>query len=161
MAGGLIAPRHGEKAALLAFNFRWLSGLEKIMDELQDKSVLVVDDDPGMLRAMTKVLAKEGMQVTGVSDPVTVVTKLADSEKRFDLVITDLRMPLFSGRGVLALASALPELPVIIITAFGGADVEAHTLGLGAFAFLEKPVTAVQLVEVVKRALARSPLREA
>jgi DNA-binding NtrC family response regulator len=134
---------------------------EKIMDELQDKSVLVVDDDPGMLRAMTKVLAREGMQVTGVSDPVAVVKKLADSERRFDMVITDLRMPIFSGRGVLALASALPELPVIIITAFGGPDVEAQTLRLGAFAFLEKPVAATQLVEVVKRALARSPLREA
>jgi DNA-binding NtrC family response regulator len=127
------------------------------MDELHDKSVLVVDDDPGMLRAMTKVLAGEGMQVTGVSDPVAVVKKLADSEKRFDVVITDLRMPMFSGRGVLALAGALPELPVIIITAFGGPDVKAQALRLGAFAFLEKPVAAAQLIEVVKRALLRSP----
>jgi DNA-binding NtrC family response regulator len=130
------------------------------MDELHDKSVLVVDDDPGMLRAMSKVLAGEGMQVTGVSDPVEVVKELADSERRFDVVITDLRMPMFSGRGVLALASALPELPVIIITAFGGTAVEAQTLGLGAFAFLEKPVTAAELIQVVKRALARSPLPE-
>ena len=127
------------------------------MDELHDKSVLVVDDDPGMLRAMSKVLAGEGMQVTGVSDPVEVVKELADSERRFDVVITDLRMPMFSGRGVLALAGALPELPVIIITAFGGPDVEAQTLRLGAFAFLEKPVAAAQLIEVVKRALLRSP----
>jgi DNA-binding NtrC family response regulator len=154
MAGELLALRCEAKAALLAFNFRWLSAHEKIMDELQDKSVLVVDDDPGMLRAMTKVLAREGMQVTSVSDPAAVATKLADSEKRFDLVISDLRMPMFSGRGVLALASVLPELPVIIITAFGGSDVEAQTLGLGAFAFLEKPVTTAQLIEVVKRALA-------
>jgi DNA-binding NtrC family response regulator len=134
---------------------------EKIMDELQDKSVLVVDDDRGMLRAMTKVLASEGMQVTGVSDPLVVVKELADSEKRFDLVITDLRMPMFSGRGVLALASALPELPVIIITAFGGPDVEAQALSLGAFAVLEKPIAAAKLIEMVKRALARSPTREA
>ena len=131
--------------------------LKKIMDELHDKSVLVVDDDPGMLRAMSKVLAGEGMQVTGVSDPVAVVRKLADSEKRFDVVITDLRMPVFSERGVLALASALPELPVIILTAFGEPDVEAQALRLGAFAFLEKPVAAAQLIEVVKRALLRSP----
>src|SRR5205823_11041012 len=124
------------------------------MNELHDKSVLVVDDDPGMLRAMTKVLASEGMQVTGVTDPVAVVKKLADSEKRFDVVISDLRMPMFSGRGVLALAGALPELPVI--TAFGGPDVEAQALRLGAFAFLEKPVAAAQLIEVVKRALVRS-----
>jgi DNA-binding NtrC family response regulator len=133
---------------------------EKIMNELQDKSVLVVDDDPAMLRAMTKVLASEGMQVTGVSAPIVVVKKLADSENRFDLVISDLRMPMFSGRGVLALASALPELPVIIITAFGGPDVQAQALRLGAFAFLEKPVAAPQLIDVVKRALARSPIRE-
>src|SRR5467141_1558168 len=131
------------------------------MEKLQDKSVLVVDDDPGMLRAMIKVLTKEGMRVTGVSDSVAVVKKLADSEKRFDLVITDLRMPIFSGRGVLALASALPELPVIIITAFGGPDVEAQTLRLGAFAFLEKPVSSAQLIEVGKRALAQSPIRDA
>src|SRR6478672_78777 len=130
------------------------------MDELRDKSVLVVDDDPGMLRAMTKVLASEGMQVTGVSDPVVVVKKLAGSEKRFDLVITDLRMPMFSGRGVLALASALPEIPVIIITAFGGPDVEAQALQLGAFAFLEKPIAAAELIAVVKRALAQAPIRE-
>jgi len=134
---------------------------ENIMNELQNKSVLVVDDDPGILRAMTKVLASEGMQVTGVSDPVVVVKKLADSENRFDLVITDLRMPMFSGRGVLALASALPELPVIIITAFGGPDIQAEALRLGAFAFLEKPIAAPQLIDVVKRALARSPIREA
>jgi DNA-binding NtrC family response regulator len=124
------------------------------MDELQDKSVLVVDDDPAMLRAMTKFLAKEGMRVIGVSDPGVVVKELAHSGSRFDLLITDLRMPTFSGRGVLALASALPRLPVIIITAFGGPDVEAQALHLGAFAFLEKPVAAAQLIEVVKRALA-------
>jgi DNA-binding NtrC family response regulator len=130
-------------------------------ERVGDKSVLVVDDDPGMLRAMIKVLGNEGMQVTGVSDPTAVAKKLAESEKGFDLVITDLRMPIFNGRGVLALASALPDLPVIIITAFGGQDVEAQALRLGAFAFLEKPVAAAQLIEVVRRALARSPIRKA
>ena len=124
------------------------------MSDLRNKSVLVVDDDRGMLRAMTRVLSKEGMRVTGVSDPTVVVSKLM-SEIRFDLVITDLRMPMFSGRGVLALASALPELPVIIITAFGGPDAEAQAIQLGAFAFLEKPVAAAELIDVVKRALHR------
>ena len=124
------------------------------MSDLRNKSVLVVDDDLGMLRAMTRVLSKEGMRVTGVSDPTVVVSKLMESETRFDLVITDLRMPMFSGRGVLALASALPKLPVIIITAFGGPDAEAQAIRLGAFAFLEKPVAAAELIDVVKRALA-------
>lgn len=130
------------------------------MKDLLNKSVLIVDDDPGMLRAMTKVLGNEGMRVTGLSDPTAVVTTLAESEPRFDLVITDLRMPTFSGRGVLALASALPKLPVIIITAFGGPQVEAQALQLGAFAFLEKPVAATELVAVVRRAIEASPIRE-
>ena len=128
------------------------------MKALRNKSVLVVDDDSGMLRAMTKVLTNEGMCVTGLSDPTAVATTLAASESRFDLVITDLRMPMFSGRGVLAVASALPKLPVIIITAFGGPDVEAQALQLGAFAFLEKPVAAAELVDVVTRALEASPI---
>jgi DNA-binding NtrC family response regulator len=135
--------------------------LGTIMENLRNKSVLVVDDDPGMLRAMMKVLAKEGMQVTGLSDPTAVVRTLAESKLRFDLVITDLRMPTFSGRGVLALASALPKLPVIIITAFGGPLVEAQALQPGAFAFLEKPIAAAELVDVVKRAIETSPIREA
>ena len=130
------------------------------MENLRNKSVLVVDDDPGMLRAMMKVLAKEGMRVTGLSDPTAVVTTLAESELRFDLVITDLRMPAFSGRGILALTGALPKLPVIIITAFGGPQVEAQALQLGAFAFLEKPVAAAELVDVVKRALEGSSIRQ-
>jgi DNA-binding NtrC family response regulator len=123
------------------------------MKDLRNKSVLVIDDDSGMLRAMTKVLTNEGMRVTGLSDPTVVATTLAASQPRFDVVITDLRMPVFSGRGVLALASALPKLPVIIITAFGGPDVEAQALQLGAFALLEKPVAASELVNVVKRAI--------
>jgi len=131
------------------------------MNELSNKSVLIVDDDTGMLRAMTKVLTNEGMQVTGVSDPTAVVTQLAEPGKRFDLVITDLRMPMFSGRGVLALAHGLQNLPVIIITAFGGSEVKAQALQLGAFAFLEKPVAAVELVDVVKRALEEAPSQTA
>jgi DNA-binding NtrC family response regulator len=131
------------------------------MNELHDKSVLVVDDDPGMLRALTRVLAGQGMLVTGLPDPVAVLKQLADFGKRFDLLISDLRMPALSGRGVLGFAStAFPELPVIIITAFGGPDVEAQALRLGAFAFLEKPVAAAELIEVVRRALARPPIRE-
>jgi DNA-binding NtrC family response regulator len=131
-----------------------------IMNELRNKSVLIVDDDPGMLRAMTKVLANEGMQVTSTSDPTAVATKLAETGKRFDLIITDLRMPTFSGRGVLALASALQNLPVIIITAFGGSDVEAQAVQLGAFAFLEKPIAAAELIDVVQRALVAAPIPE-
>ena len=127
------------------------------MNQLHDKSVLIVDDDPGVLQAMKRVLAREGMQVTGLSDPLAGLKALAYSPRRFDLLITDLRMPALSGRGVLGFASAArPELPVILVTAFGGAEIEAQALNLGAFAFMEKPVAARQLVETAKRALSQA-----
>lgn len=127
------------------------------MYELHDKSVLIVDDDPGILLAITRLLSREGMQVTSAPDPVTGLKELADSTKRFDLLITDLRMPMLSGRGVLGFAStARPEMPVILVTAYGGPDIEAQALRLGAFAFIEKPVPARHLVETAKRALTQS-----
>lgn len=49
---------------------------------------------------------------------------------------------------------------MIIITAFGGPEVEAQALQLGAFAFLEKSVSAAELVDVVKRAIKGSSIRK-
>ncbi len=57
-------------------------------------------------------------------------------------------------------STALPHLPVIIITAFGGADVKAEALRLGAFAFLEKPITAPELIDMATRALAQPLARK-
>src|SRR5438552_13178333 len=113
--------------------------LDEIMGELQGKFVLVVDDDPGMLRAMASVLARQGMQVTCVSDPVAVVKKLADPERRFDLVITDLRMPMFSGRAALALAGVLPICPVFIFKPLAGLVSKLQALGFAALAFSRNP----------------------
>jgi two-component system, NtrC family, C4-dicarboxylate transport response regulator DctD len=127
------------------------------MNTLQDKSVLIIDDDVAMLRAMSKVLSREGMRVTSLSSPVAAIKELAAPDKQFDVVITDLRMPMFSGRGVLGFAStASPGLPVIIITAFGEPDTRAQAMQLGAYAFIEKPVAATRLVEVTTQAVTRS-----
>ena len=127
------------------------------MNPLSEKSVLIVDDDRAMLRALTKVLASEGCRVTSVDGPVAALGELSNREKRFDLLIADLRMPVLSGRGVLSFATAtVPEMPVIIITAFGSPETKAEALSLGAFDFLEKPIYAGQLEEAVNRALVRT-----
>ena len=122
------------------------------------KHILVVDDEPFVCDAVKMMLDFDGHSVETAHSAKEALGMF--EEGKFDLVITDLRMPTFSGRGVLALASALPKLPVIIITAFGGPLVEAQALQLGAFAFLEKPVAAAELVDVVKRAIEASPIRE-
>ena len=122
---------------------------------LRQKSILVVDDDAAMLRALEKVLRQAGCLVIRAQSGEEAIKQLRDRAKRFDLVITDLRMPLVNGMSILhAVRSVFPELPVMIITAYAGPDTKAGFLQQGAAAFLEKPLDAPKLLEEVARVLA-------
>jgi DNA-binding NtrC family response regulator len=117
----------------------------------------VVDDDTRMLRALTKVLRGEGASVTCAEWVGEAVEILAQRKKRFDLVITDLRMPAVTGTSlVYGVHEIFPSLPVIVLTAFGNAEVRAECLKQGAAAFLEKPVDTAQLLAAIESALAPS-----
>jgi two-component system response regulator HydG len=121
-----------------------------MMKELRDKSVLIVDDHTGMLRALDKVLSREGAVVTCADGAADAVEILTGRKKRIDLVITDLRMPFVTGITVLyAIHEIFPALPVIVLTAFGSADVKAECLRQGAAAFLEKPLDTPQLLTAI------------
>jgi two-component system response regulator HydG len=121
-----------------------------MMKELRDKSVLIVDEHPGMLRALDKVLSREGAVVTCADGAADAVEILTGRKKRIDLVITDLRMPFVTGITVLyAIHEIFPALPVIVLTAFGSADVKAECLRQGAAAFLEKPLDTPQLLTAI------------
>ncbi len=122
-----------------------------IMKALGKKSVLIVDDDPGMLRALNKVLTGEGAAVTSADSAANAVEVLTGRKKKIDLVITDLRMPFVTGMTVLyAIHEVFPELPVIVLTAFGSRDVKAECLRQGAAAFLEKPLDTTQLLTAIE-----------
>jgi DNA-binding NtrC family response regulator len=74
------------------------------------------------------------------------------------LIITDLRMPVIDGMGVLhGVKQAYPEVPVIIITAFGSPQAKTESYQLGATAFLEKPVDTQRLLATIDRVLAPPP----
>jgi DNA-binding NtrC family response regulator len=125
------------------------------MKKLRNKSVLIVDDDPGMLRALNKVLAGEGAEVTSAPWAGDAIEILTARRKRVDLVITDLRMPVLTGMTVVyAIHEVFPELPVIVLTAFGSADVKSECLRQGAVAFLEKPLDTQQLLTAIEEVFA-------
>jgi DNA-binding NtrC family response regulator len=127
------------------------------MNSVNGKSILVVDDDAAMLRALSKVLSGEGAAVNKASRAEEALRYLADKQGRFDLVITDLCMPDLGGTSVLdAVKVAFPEVPVIIITAFGNPELRTQCLRRGAAAFLEKPVDAVALLAGIARVLSSS-----
>lgn len=130
------------------------------MNNINRKSILIVDDDAAMLRALNKVLSGEGAVVATASWVGEVMERLADNQGHFDLIITDLRMPILDGKSVLgAVKTALPEVPVIVMTAFGSPEVEAECLEKGAAAFLEKPLDTPQLLAALERVLSTSKAR--
>ena len=120
------------------------------MNNVNEKTILIIDDDAAMLRALSKVLGGEGAVVASASWAGEIMERLADNQGHFDLIITDLRMPILNGRSVLgAVKAALPEVPVIVMTAFGSPEVEAECLEKGAAAFLEKPLDTPQLLAAI------------
>ena len=125
------------------------------MSEPSTKSVLIVDDDPGMLKALEKTLSNDGFLVSRATWVREGIQELMQHGQRFDLVITDLRMPMASGLMILhAVKAAYPEVPVIIITAYGQPDLTPEWWKeQGAAAYLEKPIGAALLLETAHRVL--------
>ena len=120
------------------------------MKKIRDKSILIIDDDTGILRALNKVLTSAGAIVTRAQNAGDAVEILTARKEKFDLVITDLRMPFVTGLTVVhAIHEIFPELPVIVLTAFGSADVKAECFNQGAAAFLEKPLDASELLAAI------------
>jgi CheY-like chemotaxis protein len=111
------------------------------MRGLRNKSILVIDDDVSLLRALNKVLGCAGAKVTAADRGGEGIEILSKREKRFDLIITDLQMPYVNGLTIVsAVHEFFPTQPVVVLTAFANPEVRAACLGHGAVAFLEKPI---------------------
>jgi two-component system response regulator GlrR len=114
--------------------------------------LLVVDDDPGLLRLLTIRLRAENYDVEAVESAAAALAALA--RVRPDLVITDLRMDQMDGIGLLKeIQSRAPGLRVIILTAHGTIPDAVQATQSGAFAFLTKPVDKQELLDQVQKAL--------
>ncbi len=115
--------------------------------------LLVVDDDEEMRGLLRKVLEKEGYRVSVAGDGREALTVLAQGT--FDLVVTDMLMPHDGGLELLATLHRIhPNLPVIIVTAFGDWQSYTRALELGAAAFISKPLRMSELIAAVHNALA-------
>lgn len=125
------------------------------------KNILLADDDERMLRALDKVLTGQGAVVTPVKWAGDAIEVLTQRRNHIDLVITDLKMPLVTGMTmVYAIRQIFPNLPVIVLTAFGAPELKAECLRQGATAFLEKPLNTAALLAAIQGVLAPAGLRE-
>ena len=122
--------------------------------------ILVADDEPGLREFVTDALELDSHTVVAAKDG-REASKLLD-ERGFDLVITDLKMPGMTGIELLRKVRAeQPEVEVIVMTAHGTVDNAVEAMKLGAFEYLQKPLSGPdELRLLAHRALERRGLRD-
>jgi DNA-binding NtrC family response regulator len=122
--------------------------------------VLVAEDDDELRWALEECLKREGYEVIAVPDGNAVLNHLGAAlllERREDppdVIITDLRLPGFTGMHLLeAIRGKGWTVPVVVISAFGDERTRARARQLGATAFLDKPLETEELMTVIQNAL--------
>src|SRR5277367_5533992 len=121
--------------------------------------VLVVDDEKAMAEAMAEELTARHADVTVLSSADAAFAMMTEGD--FDVVVTDLNMRGMSGVDLCERVVAnRPDVPVIVVTAFGSMETAVATLRAGAFDFLTKPFDMEQLAIAVERAAHHKSLRE-
>lgn len=114
--------------------------------------VLLVDDEPDILELLEMTLLKMGLQVDKATNVRQALVKL--SEHRYDLCLTDMRMPDGEGLQIVQyITQHNLDVPVAVITAHGNMENAICVLKAGAFDYLAKPVALDQLRSLVKAAL--------
>lgn len=122
-------------------------------------SILIVDDEPAQRQLLSGSLAKE-YAVTAAAGGLEATQLL--SARSFDLIITDERMPGMSGLELIRwVRERAPEIPIIVLTAYGSIETAVDAMKLGAQEYLTKPLKSPdELRLVVKKALSHRSLRD-
>ena len=115
-------------------------------------AILVVDDEERLADVLAAALEDLGYRATAVTSAQAAL--LALEQSRFDLVLTDLRLPVLDGRGLLReVRRRWPEVPVIIITAFAAVRDAVELVKEGAFDYIAKPFEMEDVAATLGRAL--------
>lgn len=116
---------------------------------------LVVDDSPAMRKQLAYALQRiVGVSAVEATDGADAWRKL--SSAAFDIVLTDINMPLLDGLklvGLIRAGGVHQRVPIVVITTEGAEADRRRAMSLGASAYLVKPVQATQVVEAVKALL--------
>lgn len=126
--------------------------------------ILLAEDDHEMRSLLTRSLRRAGFRVTPCRDGSDLLSHLTpfilhEAPVGFDLIVSDIRMPLVTGLEIL---EDLPQRegfpPIILITAFGDQHTHERARDLGAAATLDKPFPIEELLSLVEASLARRPV---
>ncbi|GAB4531807.1 MAG: hypothetical protein Kow0063_11510 [Anaerolineae bacterium] len=124
------------------------------MNNMQGKQILVIDDDPLVLRMVKHTLSKEGAQVHTGTNGMEGLTQFY--AHRPDLVILDVMMPDTDGWGICARLRQLSDVPILMLSALGGDNHIVRGLRTGADDYLTKPFAVQVLLARVEALLRRA-----
>lgn len=114
--------------------------------------ILLVDDEANILQVLTCMLRSKKHDVVSTTDGYKAID-LAKTEN-FDLLISDLRMTPIDGISILKVVKKeKPELPVLMLTAFGSQETAREAIEIGAFGYMLKPFNLQEMLIMVQRAL--------
>lgn len=118
-------------------------------------NVLIVEDSPTMRQMISFAIKRiKGMEITEAVDGVDGYRKL--TSQKFDLVITDIIMPVMDGLkliGLIRSQESLRALPIIVVTTRGAEDDREKAMVLGATSYILKPIQSFNVISEVKRLL--------
>jgi DNA-binding response OmpR family regulator len=117
-------------------------------------NILIVDDEPVARQSLTDILKLEGYSVTSLPNGQAAVEYVRTHP--VDLMVVDMRMPGMSGLEVVQVVNQVsPETEVIMLTAYGSTDTAIQALRLRIHDYLLKPASPAQILQSVKKGLAR------
>jgi two-component system NtrC family response regulator len=115
-------------------------------------NILILDDEQNYLLVLDAILSDAGYKATPLSDPEMGLAFLEESE--VDVVITDMKMPKLTGKEVLDhVKKHYPQIPVLIMTAFGSIEAAVEAMRTGAFDYITKPFSNEELLLSISKAM--------
>ncbi len=122
-------------------------------------SVLVVDDDEAMREMLGSILEEAGIAAVEAASASAALQLF--QEREFSAVLSDIRMPGKSGLELLGeLHKLRPEIPVLLMTAFGSVDLAVEAMQEGAYHYVTKPFKRKEILLILNRAFEHSTLEE-
>ena len=122
---------------------------------MSEYRVLVVEDSPTMRQLIVFALKRiRNLQIEEAGDGVGGLKKL--SAQKFDLIVTDINMPIMDGLKLVNLIRNDPQykdVPVVVITTEGATEDRERALALGANEYITKPIQTARILEVAKKML--------